>query len=372
MKKVLVLYTGGGNGHIVAAQAIKEAFVEKHPDVDIKLANVLDFADPIYRKVFVGGYDWVSSNKPEVWGKFYSVLNKKEAQRLPTLISRMSVERKFINFVKDYNPDFIISTHPLPLVLVTASKEKEIIKIPSAMALTDLGCHSFWVDKNVDYYFCGSQEVLQCLAGYKADPKRIVVSGIPVYPKFAKKLDRKKIIEKLNLNSDLKTVLIVGGQFDFDALTSIIEGVKEKNNNSVQFLVVAGRDKDLEKSLNSSDLGQSENVKVYGFVDNMEEMMTAADLIFSKAGGLTVSECLAKGLPMVINKVIPGQEEDNANYLVSKNAAVRTNDLNGIISSVNSLLEDPEKLESMHQSALEIGHPNSAIDLADFVMDKIK
>jgi processive 1,2-diacylglycerol beta-glucosyltransferase len=103
----------------------------------------------------------------------------------------------------------------------------------------------------------------------------------------------------------------------------------------------------------------------------MHELMTVSDLIFSKAGGLTVSECMAKGLPMVINKVIPGQEEDNVNYLILKGAAIKENDFVGIVKALNGLLADFKKIENMKKAALKIGHPNSATALADFAMDKI-
>lgn len=371
-KKVLIVYATGGMGHVTAAKAVEQAFAEKYPDVETKNVDVLDYSDPMYKKVFVDGYNWVSSRKPGVWGKLYRIFNKKASQKLPTLISRIAVEKKFINFVKEYKPDYIVSTHPLPMILVSHSKEKELIDVLSGMVVTDFGCHSFWVDPEVNHYFCATPDVGKCLTGYGARPEKMVATGIPIHTKFAKVLDKAEIIQKLGLNPELKTVLIVGGQFNFDALTTIVNGVKKENDGKVQFLLVAGRDKELEAALNTSDLGKDKNINVYGFVDNMDEMMTAADLIFSKAGGLTVSECMAKGLPMVINRVIPGQEEDNVNYLVEKGAAVRASDFAGIVAEVNKLISDPNKLEQMHQAAKNIGHPNSAIDLADFVMDKVK
>jgi processive 1,2-diacylglycerol beta-glucosyltransferase len=134
---------------------------------------------------------------------------------------------------------------------------------------------------------------------------------------------------------------------------------------------VAGRDKELNDALAASDLKKDLQIKIFGFVNNMEELMTAADLIFSKAGGLTVSECLAKGLPMVINKVIPGQEEDNLDYLVKNEAAIRATTFDEIIEQVNRLLGDPQKIASMKGNCLKLGRPHSAEALADFVYNKI-
>jgi processive 1,2-diacylglycerol beta-glucosyltransferase len=370
-KKVLIVYATGGMGHVTAAKATLQAFEQFHPDVEVKNIDIIDFAHPLYKKFFVDGYNWVSSKKPGLWGWLYRKFNNKSSQWLPNLISRWAISPRFIPFIEEFKPDFIISTHPLPMVLISYSKRKHLMDIYSSMVVTDFGCHSFWVDSQVNYYFGAVDNVAKCLYNYGVEEGKVVVTGIPIELKFSKDYDSKTIRENIGLSADLPTVLIVGGQFTYEALLQIINGVKEKNQGKVQFIVVAGRDKDLKKALDESDLQKDSGVKVFGFVDNMHELMSASDLIFSKAGGLTTSECMALGLPMVINKVIPGQEEDNVEYLVSKNAAVKAADFQDIVTKVNELLADPAKLSEMQQNAKKIGRPNSAKDLTDFVYRKI-
>ncbi len=370
-KKVLIVYATGGMGHVMAAKAVEQAFAAKYPDIEVKNIDVITFANPFYRFFFVDGYNYVSSKLPKLWGMLYKGFNNKSSQTLPNLISRWAISRRFIPFIETFKPDFIISAHPLPMALVSASKREHLISIMSSIVVTDFGCHSFWVDKEVNYYFVATENVDLCLRNYGVMPQQVVTTGIPIELKFTKDYDRAALLQKMNLLPELPTVLIVGGQFDFAALQNIIGGVKEKHDGKVQFIVVAGRDKVLEEALNNSDLGKDERIKVFGFVSNMEEMMSAADVMFSKAGGLTVSECLAKGLPMVINKVIPGQEEDNVEYLTSKGAALRANSFEEIIAILNDLLANPQKLEAMKKAAKGIGKPYSATTLADFVVEKI-
>ncbi|MAF13829.1 MAG: hypothetical protein CMI53_02980 [Parcubacteria group bacterium] len=370
-KKVLIVYATGGMGHVSAAKAIENVFKTKYKDVEVKNVDVIDYASSIYKKIFVDGYNYVSSKHPDVWGMLYHKYNKPSKQKIPSLISRLAIEGKFIPFVKKFNPDFMISTHPLPMILVSHSKRKEVINIQSSLVVTDFGCHSFWVDKEVNYYFTATPDVGKCLQNYGVQPGQSIATGIPIMEKFSTKFNKQALLKKLKLKSGRSTVLIVGGQFSFSALQKIINGVNKKHGEKVQFIIVAGRDHVLKAALEKSDLNQSSNINVYGFVDNMQELMTVSDLIFSKAGGLTVSECMAKGLPMVINKVIPGQEEDNVEYLTSKGAAIKANNFNGIVSSVNDLIANPAKLKKMKQVALTIGRPNSAKDLAEFVYKKI-
>lgn len=369
-KKVLITYATGGMGHVMAAKAIQQAFQTKYPEVEIENIDVIDYAAKLYQKIFVNGYHYVSAKQPELWGWLYRGFNKRSRQRLPNLLSRLAIEGKFIPFIQKFNPDFIVATHPLPMILISHSKRKDVIDILSSMVVTDFGCHSFWVDPEVNYYFVATNDVGRCLQNYQVRPKQIVVTGIPIELKFSQPLDKKVLTKKLGLQPDLFTLLIVGGQFTFSSLKKIIKGI-QKNNDNVQFIIVAGRDKDLKQALESSNFPQNYKVKIFGFVNNMEELMTVADLIFSKAGGLTVAECLAKGLPMIINKVIPGQEENNVNYLVNHGAAVKTNGLTDIIKVVNNLLVAPEKIKAMQKVCQKLGQPKAAINLADFVYKKI-
>ncbi len=370
-KKVLIVYATGGMGHVTAAKAVEEAFKNKYPEVEVKNVDVIDYANKLYKKVFVDGYNFVSAKRPELWGWLYRQFNSKSNQKLPTALSQLAIEGSFIPFIKEFDPDFIVATHPLPMVLVSHSKRKEVIDIPSSMVLTDFGCHSFWVDPEVNYYFVSTESVGKCLQNYGAKPERIIVTGIPIELKFSRQLDKDELSKKFDLKPGLFTILIVGGQFSFSNLQKIVRGVRKQHQGKAQFLIVAGRDKKLKKALDNSDLPQNDGIKTFGFIDNMHELMTVSDLIFSKSGGLTVSECMAKGLPMVINKVIPGQEEDNVSFLVGRGAAIKANNFSGIITAVNDLLANPEKIIEMKKAAREIGRSNSATALVDFVYQKI-
>jgi len=165
-------------------------------------------------------------------------------------------------------------------------------------------------------------------------------------------------------------LLIVGGRTSYKNLSAIINGVKIKNNE-LQFIIVAGRDKILQKKLKDSKISKDSSVRIFDFVDNLDEYMSAADLILTKAGGLTLSECLAKNLPMVINDIIPGQEEDNVNYAVSHGIGIKADNTKEAINAINKLFLQPEKLTLMKENCKKIAKPNAARDLIDFVISKI-
>ena len=366
IKKVLIVYASGGMGHVMAAKAIEKVFQQRYPKVTVKNINVIDFAPRWFAKSFVEGYNFISAKVPQIWGWLYQRYNDPTRKKLPAWLAQQAVEKKFISAVKAFKPDFIVSTHPLPMILISHSKHRDLIDIYSSMVVTDFGCHSLWVDPEVNYYFVASEEVRRCLTTFQVRPEQIIVTGIPIDPKFNAVPDRGAVRRQLGLAADRFTLLIVGGQFSFEDLKKIITGVKRKNA-SVQFIVVAGRDQKLKKALEQAKLDRGDGVKIFGFVDNMEALMTASDVIFSKAGGLTVSECLARGLPLIINQVIPGQEEDNVSYLVGKGAAVKVSGVRGVVAAAVALAADPKKIKAMKQACQKLGKPNSAAALADFI-----
>lgn len=366
------MYASAGMGHVKASEAVEQAFKVKYGDeVEVSRIDILAYVGYIWCKILRDGYHYISAKRPQIWLWFYKRYNHTDKQKTLTILSRWAVHKNFFADVVNFKPDFFIATHPLPVRLLFEMERDFASRLPIGTMITDFGYHSYWISECVDFYFVASDFSRQALINNQTPADHIVITGIPIAQKFCQKLDPVIIRKKLGLASNKKTILIVGGQFNLDVLQKIISGIQQVHHDNVQFIVVAGRDKYLKAALENSDLGQHKNVKVFGFVDNMEEMMTVSDVIFSKAGGLTVSECMAKGLPMVINQVIPGQEEDNVSYLVAQGAAIKVNDFSGIVNAVNDLLANPQKINAMKKAARSIGKPNAAVDLADFVYQKI-
>jgi len=369
-KKVLILHAPLGVGHGAAAKAIAEAFALKYPEIEVKNIDVLDFVFDIFKQSLPWVYSQTTLKIPLVykWIYNYCQTHYKFLNNISGVILRKS---KFAKFIEDYNPNFIISTNPLPMQLVSVTKGKEIINILSANVCTDFGFYSMWHNKDVNYYFVANTGIKNCLAGHGVDSDQVQVTGIPTSLKFSVILDRKKILGKLRFDEAKPILLIVGGRISYENLLAIVNGVKGKTKDC-QFIIVSGRDKVLQNKLKNSKIKNYPSVRIFDFVDNLDELMTAADLIITKAGGLTVSECLVKGLPMIINDIIPGQEEDNVNYVARHGAGIKSSSTEETIEIVNKLFLHPEKLAAMKENCRRIARPDAAKDIVDFVVSKIK
>jgi processive 1,2-diacylglycerol beta-glucosyltransferase len=367
-KNVLIIYASAGMGHTTAGRAVASA-METHGDVTIRLVDILDHTPSLWQKILREGYHYVSSQKPKIWDWFYSHYNNSENQNTLNVLARLAVKETFRREVEAFKPDFTITTHPMPYK-VFPSDSPFMRGKGQATVITDMGLHNYWLHEGVDHYFVAVQDVADSLINQGVSPERIVVSGIPIEKKFSKPVNRDELLKNLGLSVERPIVLIVGGQLGFLELKKIVQDIVGRHEDA-QLLIVAGRDKELQTAIEQSTLGGMEQVKTFGFVDNMEELMSIADVMFSKAGGLTVSEALAKGVPLVINKVIPGQEEDNVNFLVKHNAAVRVNDATAVGQAVIELLDDPDRLSQMQAASKRLGKPDAAQTIADFVYAKL-
>lgn len=365
-KKILIMHAPIGMGHSMVAKATEEAFRSKPEFFDVKNIDILDFAIPFFKKGLPQLYNNVSTKIPEIYRWLYNFSNNKDRHKFLHSASRAFFTKKFLEFVEGFSPDFMIATHPLPLHLVTLIKEKHIINIPSANICTDFGTHTLWFNEHVNYYFVANDEVKLLLIDYGVASQNIIVTGIPVGAQFSLKLDCDAIYESLRIQKNAPVILMVGGHFHYKTLEKIVNEMREKNN-LIQFLIVSGRDKALYKKLQSSGIYKDSNIKIFGFVDNMHELMAVSDIIFSKAGGSTVAECLAMSLPMIIHRVIPGQEDDNMKYLVKNNVAIFVDDESKISDEALNLLNDHKKLEQMKNATNKIRRPYAALEIMQYI-----
>jgi len=370
------LYAPLGAGHGMAAKAIAEAFALNYPEFEVKTANVLDFAFEIFRAGLPRAFNYVTSKVPILYKWIYIYFNRRSRHVFLNGTSDVFIKRShFVKFINEFNPDFILSTNPLPMQLVSLTKHKKIIDIPSANVCTDYGFHSLWYNKDVNYYFVANEDIKKALVGHNVSQEKIIITGIPTSSKFSKEINRDKILESLNFDINIPTLLIVGGKIKYSALSKIIKRIKEnlpaQAGNKMQFIIVAGRDKKLRKELINSNLSNGRNIKTFGFVDNIQDYMTASDLILTKAGGLTVAECMQKNLPMVINDFIPGQEEDNVKYIVAHGAGIEVKNMGEAVRTIIDTISRPEKILEMKKNCRKIAKPGAAKELADFVVSKL-
>ena len=369
--RILVLSVKAGAGHLRAAQAVTHAIRERFPNVEVVSADALEYTNAAFRKGYTEGYETLVRNLPSVWERIYESLETKpadsNAKKLATLWSRLNTKH-LLMFVENFKPDVIACTHFLPAEVLGAQRAKGKLRAPVYTILTDYDIHSMWIQEGVTGYFVASSEMAHALREKGIGTASVEVSGIPILPEFAREYPpRETTRQTLGLNPAQRTVLVAAGGF---GMMSADDAVKLLAGHlpEAQFLAVAGRNAELEKRLKKLARAYKGRVKPFGFVDNMHELMAASDLPISKSGGLTTSECLAMGLPMLVFNPIPGQEERNAIYLLEHGAGLWTRTPAQMLFKVKALLDDPKRLADMQEAARRIARPRAAFDIAERLM----
>ena len=358
--RILIATMTAGGGHLAAAAALDETWHTLRPRDTVERLDLVKFFSPLHRKIHADGYVRLVERAPELWGLLFAKTDNLRAARRLNRIQRLFPGRsrlRFTRFVSEFKPDAVLCTHYAPLDVLGAMRWKRRGPQPFvASVVTDFEAHALWMDAGVDLYCVAAEETQARLVARGAAAENVLATGIPIAAKFAAKVDSRAVRRTLGLRDDLPTLLVLSGGFGMGPVGKIL-GELDKVAREFQTLVVCGRNEDLRRELAAQDWKHP--TRVLGFASNMHELMTVAELIISKPGGLTSSEALALGRPMMILDPIPGQEAANSDFLLEHGAAAKVNRVEDLPFRLEQLLGS-KKLSEMGRAAKRLGRPDAA------------
>jgi processive 1,2-diacylglycerol beta-glucosyltransferase len=364
--KVLILSASAGAGHLRAAQAIERAFQETGAAQAVHNIDTLDFTNPLFRRLYSQAYIEMVNRMPEVLGWLYDRLDKQgRDDRLQRAFEKLNTG-PFVKLLEDYQPDITVCTHFLPAEIISRLIEEGRLNCQQAIVVTDFDVHAQWLVHNYDRYFVAIDETRAHLQELGVPAEKVIVSGIPVDVEFARPKDKVAMRRKHDLRPEGTMILTSAGGFGVGRIEELMTSLL-KLRHPAQVVAICGRNEELQVHLNVMAMALSPHtgltLKVVGYTTEMDEYMAAADLVVGKAGGLTTSEAMARGLPYVVVSPIPGQEERNSDHLLEEGAAIRCNNLPVLAYKIDSLLDDPARLASLRANAVRIGRPRAAFDI---------
>jgi len=362
-KKVLILSAAVGAGHLRAAEALEKAFIKLNAATEIRNIDVLNYTNPLFRRLYGKAYLDMVNRMPEVLGWMYDSLDKPwQNERRRLALDRLNTQ-PLIKFLKEYQPDIAVCTHFLPAEIISWLTAKEKITFPQAIVVTDFDVHAMWLAHHFERYFVAMDETRVHLEKLGIPADKITVSGIPIDPIFAEQKDKTEMREKYNLETDKLTILVSAGGFGVGNIEHLLIALGELKTPA-QILAICGRNEELKTKLETLAAEKLNNetvtFKPIGYTTAMDEYMSAADLIVGKPGGLTTSEALAKNLIFIVVNPIPGQEERNSDHLLEKGCAIKCNNLPTLAYKIDELVKDKNRFEQMKNNVLKFGKPNSA------------
>jgi processive 1,2-diacylglycerol beta-glucosyltransferase len=365
-RRILLMYITKVSGHRQATVALQKTIKQHIPDAEVMSINGFGYTYPILEKVVNKAYMGVIKRAPHIWDKMYD--NPKIVKRsklIKEFLNKQS-HKKLAKLFAEFKPDTVICTQAFPCGMVAHYKTAYNVPITLIGVLTDFAPHAYWLNPGVDYYIVPSEDAKERFIKGGIPKEAIRVFGIPIRMSFAEKLNKADTAAKLGLNAKDPVILIMGGGQGLGPIKKVVKSLL-KLDRKLQLVVIAGTNAKLMDWLEKTRKKTDKAMVIYDYANNVPELMDIATLIITKPGGMTTSECLAKGLPMVIVNPIPGQEMHNTDFLIKKGIAIRVDDVKEIAHEVQSLIDSPARLAAMSKAALQYGRPYAARDVAQLV-----
>lgn len=375
MKKVLIFYGSYGGGHLSAARSIKEYIDTNYKDTETCMVDCIEYINKALNKVTTKAYSEMAKNAHWVWKKVYYGAESGPFSRLNDKTQKL-MSIKLNKILQTYKPDLIISTHPFSSHMCAILKKKKKINTKIATVITDYAPHSQWLMHSVyiDYFFVAHDGMKEALLKRGIKENQIKVTGIPLSNRFLAHYNKEKILSEFNLSPNKRTVLFfAGGEQGFgkDKIFNMLKSIIETFPN-LQVIAISGKNQKMKQQFDDlvSKTNSDETVKVLKYTNKIPELMSVSDLVITKPGGLTTTESLASGLPIIVINPIPGQEEENAEFLEEKGVAIWIKKHDNIQDELYKVLNSEEKLQSMKINARLLAKKNSTRDICEILLGK--
>jgi processive 1,2-diacylglycerol beta-glucosyltransferase len=372
MPRVLLLHASVGTGHKRAAEALCTAFEQRQPG-QVRVEDVLDHTPKFFRIAYARSYLELTDHAPLVWGYFYTQADKDDLGEMTNNIRKLveSIGTSDLKeLLKQFLPDIIICTHFLPMELLVTLKRRAQLPQPVYCVITDHVAHTFWTYTDIDGYFVGSPKVREQLIERGVAAHQIFVTGIPIDPAIAEPKDKPTERAALRLppaENNQRVITLFGGGMPAQSVRKIAQGLLNSPIEGV-LVIPAGRNESLQQEIADLRRSPTLDLRILGYIDYVDSLITASDLVITKAGGLIISEVLARGVPLIVIDPILGHEEWNADYVVVSGSGVQLRMAASVPDAVTRLMERPHLLEEMRQCAHDAGRPRAAHEIAESVI----
>jgi len=367
--RVLVVSGSAGHGHTMAGEAVAEALRARHPRVVVQHVDAVAQMWNSYKHVYRWAYLRLVDKNPALWRALYESTNRRTTAIGHALT--VIAGGPLVRMVRRWKPHAVVCTHFLAPELLSRALRRNRLQCEVQAVVTDHDAHRVWYYPEVSRYYVASELVKARLSlTFSVPEERIDVTGIPVRSAFTAESDPLPTRLTYGLDPQRPTVLFLSGGFAVGPMAQAIIGLWRERRD-IQVIAVCGRNERLRRRIARLPRPSGAALHALGFVEEVRDLMGVADVVVAKSGGITVSECMAVGKPIVMSAAIPGQEERNADAVVEAGAGYKALTPEEVRWRVARLLADPDLLRSVSERAAAFGRPEAAADIADRVASSL-
>lgn len=367
--RVLVISGSAGQGHVMAGEAVTQALRVGHPSLVVDHWDALDHMPSWYARTYRAGYLRLVDRHPLLWRWLYDSTDR----AMPVVGHALTIlgARRLVAEVAAWRPDLVLCTHFLAPEVLSRALAQGRLSTRVEIVVTDHDAHRTWAWPGVAHAYVASEVVAaRFRMRHRMPADAVTVTGIPVRAEFATPRDLVGTRARYGLDPSRPTVLFLTGGFAAGPLWEAVSGIWAQRRD-VQVLAVCGRNERLRRAVDRVDRPEGAVLHALGFVAEVADLMAVSDLVVSKSGGITTSECMAVGKPLLVSGHIAGQEERNADAVMAAGAGLRALTPEEICWRIGRLLSDPAALEAMTARARALGRPQAATGIADAVARRL-
>ena len=376
---ILLFYAAYGSGHLSAASAIEQYIKEHYPNDKTLKIDCVEYINRSINKISTSAYKNIILKTPLLWGQVYKLL-KNDAILDITQFSNRFMAKKIFKLFEDFEPDLVISCHPLGGQITAFLKSHNKTNCKLATVMTDFASHKQWlIGKDyTDYFFVSNIEMKTSLISEGIFPNKIYVSGIPISPNFYKNYDKESIYNSLKILKNKKNIIFFGGGSlclsSSTNVQNILTSLLQATNESYQIIIISGKNQKLYNEFQKTitNTNHTSNTKLIDFTTQIPELLPITSFVITKPGGLTITECITSNVPVILINPIPGQEKENAQYIVDKKMGIWIKTNKPTPEYFQDILNDDKLIKEIKNNQKIYSHLNSTQNICNILINNEK
>lgn len=376
---ILLFYASYGSGHLSAATAIEQYIRENYPDAKTLKIDCVEYINKSINKISTSAYKSIILKTPVLWGQVYKLLKNDTILDI-TQFSNRFMAKKIFTLFEDFEPDLVISCHPLGGQITSFLKSHKKTNCKLATVMTDFASHKQWlIGKDyTDYFFVSNIEMKTSLISEGIYPNKIYVSGIPISPNFYKNYDKENIYKSLNIAKNKKNIIFFGGGSlglsSSSNIQAILTSLLQATDESHQIIIISGKNQklynDFQKTINNTY--HKSQIKLIDFTTELPELLPITSFVITKPGGLTITECISTNVPIILINPIPGQEKENAQYIADNKMGIWIKATKPTSEYFQKIFNDTKLIEEIKENQKKYSHINSTKNICDILINENK
>ena len=376
---ILLFYASYGSGHLSAATAIEQYIRENYPDAKTLKIDCVEYINKSINKISTSAYKSIILKTPVLWGQVYKLLKNDTILDI-TQFSNRFMAKKIFTLFEDFEPDLVISCHPLGGQITSFLKSHKKTNCKLATVMTDFASHKQWlIGKDyTDYFFVSNIEMKTSLISEGIYPNKIYVSRIPISPNFYKNYDKENIYKSLNIAKNKKNIIFFGGGSlglsSSSNIQAILTSLLQATDESHQIIIISGKNQklynDFQKTINNTY--HKSQIKLIDFTTELPELLPITSFVITKPGGLTITECISTNVPIILINPIPGQEKENAQYIADNKMGIWIKATKPTSEYFQEIFNDTKLIEEIKENQKKYSHINSTKNICDILINENK